>query len=127
MKKTDAPTPYSRRVATCLNALKGVPDEWLEQYADGKSIKNIVEQSCDLVRKEEELTEKLIAAEEENAALREALKPFAAYAAHYPLKRTFGNRPNTGEWYNVESGGIGRAQIDVEDFHRAAELLKEKP
>lgn len=63
----------------------------------------------------------------ENAALREALKPFAAYAAHYPLKRTFGNRPNTGEWHNVESGGIGRAQIDVEDFHRAAELLKEKP
>lgn len=71
--KADAPTPYSRRVATCLNALKGVPDEWIEQYADGKSIKNIIEQSCDLVRKEEGLIEKLLATEEENAELTAAV------------------------------------------------------
>ncbi len=76
MKKTDAPTPYSRRVATCLNALKGVPDEWIEQYADGKSIKNIIEQSCDLVRKEEGLIEKLLATEEENAELKAAVDNF---------------------------------------------------
>lgn len=73
MKKTDAPTPYSRRVAACLNALKGIPDEWIEQYADGKSIKNIVEQSCYLVRKEEELTVALLATEEENAELESAV------------------------------------------------------
>jgi hypothetical protein len=65
--------------------------------------------------------------QEENTVLREALKPFAAFAPHYPLERKYGNRPNTGEWCNVESGGIGRAQIDVEDFHRAAELLKAQP
>lgn len=58
--------------------------------------------------------------------LKELLKPFAAYAPHYPLKRTFGNRPATGEWHKVQSGGIPDAQIDVEDFHRAAAALKEE-
>lgn len=58
--------------------------------------------------------------------LKEALRPFAAYADHYPMKRTYGNRPATGEWHCVESGGLERAQIDVEDFHRAAEAIKEQ-
>ncbi len=71
---------------------------------------------------------KLTALQAENVRLKEALKPFAAYAEHYPKDRKYGNRPGTGEWHSVESGGLVRAQIDVEDFHRAADALqKEKP
>jgi hypothetical protein len=53
----------------CWNALEGVPTNWIKKYT-GRPLKNIVEQSCDLVMKEEALTEELIATQEENAALK---------------------------------------------------------
>ena len=68
-----------------------------------------------------------IEAEKERDELVKALRPFAAYAAHYPLKRTYGNRPTTGEWHSVESGGLEKAQIDVEDFHNAAAMVAKYP
>ena len=68
-----------------------------------------------------------IEAEKERDELVKALRPFAAYAAHYPLKRTYGNRPTTGEWHSVESGGLEKAQMDVEDFHNAAAMAAKYP
>lgn len=59
----------ARRLVACWNALDGVPTEWLEKYADA-GLKNIVQQNTDLIRKEEELIEKLITTEEDNAALK---------------------------------------------------------
>lgn len=58
--------------------------------------------------------------------LRDALLPFAAYSPHYPKDRKYGNRVTEGEWHSVASGGLGMAQIDVEDFHRAASLTNNK-
>lgn len=57
----------THRIIACWNALDGVPTEWLEKYV-GTGLKNIIQQNTDLIRKEEELTERLMAAEEEIAA-----------------------------------------------------------
>lgn len=59
----------ARRLVVCWNALEGVPTEWLENYV-GAGLKNVIQQNSDLIRKEEELSEKLITTEEENAALK---------------------------------------------------------
>jgi hypothetical protein len=59
----------ARRLVACWNALEGVPTTWIKKYT-GRPLKNIVEQSCDLVMKEEALTEELIATQEERDALK---------------------------------------------------------
>lgn len=57
-------------------------------------------------------------------AMQEALRPFANMAAHYPVKKTFGNRPYTGEIMAVHSPGIEEAAISVEDLWAAVEALR---
>lgn len=57
-------------------------------------------------------------------AMQEALRPFANMAAHYPVKKTFGNRPYTGEIMAVHSPDIEEAAISVEDLWAAVEALR---
>lgn len=55
--------------------------------------------------------------------LRDALRPFASLAPHYPQKRFYGNRPTTGTLHQVSSAGLPDGEITIEDIHRAAELI----
>jgi hypothetical protein len=55
---------------------------------------------------------------------REALKPFAEFAKHYPKEKTFGLRPTSGVCYSMHSLGF-EDEITVEDFHNAQQALKE--
>ena len=119
----------ARRLVACWNALDGVPTEWLETYV-ASGAKNVIQENAALKDDADKawkaamtLADGIRSLTEQNVALKEALKPFAAYADHYPKDRKYGNRPGTGEWHSVESGGLVRAQIDVEDFHRAADAL----
>ena len=73
----------------------------------------------------EEWIKKWFAVAEQVELLKEALRPFAAYADHYPTEKKYGNRPTTGEWHSVASGELGMVQIDVEDFHRAKAAIEE--
>lgn len=57
------------------------------------------------------------------AKLEAALKPLADMAVHFPARRTYGNRPTTGEIYEVESPQAGVASITVEHLRAAAALL----
>lgn len=58
--------------------------------------------------------------------LREALRPFAALAEHYPAVKKYGNRPTSGILFEISSGDK-TAGYTVEDLHAAAEVFKEAP
>jgi hypothetical protein len=59
--------------------------------------------------------------------LLEALRPFAAFADHYPIDAKYGNRPTSGAVFSVASKNE-EVEITVEDFHRAkAALSSYKP
>ena len=51
--------------------------------------------------------------------MQKALKPLAAYAPHYPLVQTYGNRPISGPIHSVVTGRMKEALLAVEDFHAA--------
>lgn len=70
-----------------------------------------------------ELQAKRDALEAENRKMRDALRPLADMAPHFPTTRTYGNRPSAGVIYEVESPQCGVASINVEHLHDAAALL----
>lgn len=61
--------------------------------------------------------------QEERDELLSALRPFAAFAKHFPAEGGRGNRPTTGTFYAVASGDLGEDEITVEDFNRADDLI----
>lgn len=70
------------------------------------------------------LGEKVKAEKERDRAV-DALRPFAALAAHFPTVRKYGNRPTTGDIFSCDSGKESVASITVEDLHKAANLIAE--
>jgi len=54
--------------------------------------------------------------------MRAALQPLAAFAAHHPATRQYGNRATSGEVWRMSSHGLPDAVLTVEDFHVAAAL-----
>ena len=52
-----------------------------------------------------------------------ALEPFAGFADHFPTTKRYGNRPTSGEFYQVSSHGKHDASLTVEAVHAARAAL----
>ena len=88
-----------------------------EEGAARRRVKRNAESAAELRRQHAEIER-----------LREALKPFADFAEHYPKDRSRGNRASSGDtFYAVCSGGLPDAAIMVDDFHAALAALERKP